>query len=428
MYSQQQQVSGPKVVIVGGGFGGLRAAMALKHAPARIVVVDRANHHLFQPLLYQVATATLSPADIAYPIRSALSRQKNTEVLLAEVTGIDRFARTVRLRGGRSLHFDYLVLATGSQQSYFGHPEWAKVAPGLKDLTMATQVRSRILRAFEMAEQEPDATARARLMTFVLVGGGPTGVEMAGAIAELATRVIAADFRRVDPHQARVVLVEGSPRVLANFPENLSQRAEQDLKRMGVIVKTSSPVTALDENGVQAGGMRIESKNVFWTAGVQSSPVGQWLGEATDRGGRVKVTPTLQLPSDPRIFLVGDCASVEDDKGKPLPGLAPVAMQQGQYVAKRILGMLGKNTADTGGRPFHYFDKGNMATIGRSKAVVDMGWIHLSGFAAWVTWLAVHLFFLIGFRNRVLVLLQWAWAYIRFQSGARLIMPEAGES
>jgi NADH:ubiquinone reductase (H+-translocating) len=409
----------PSVVILGAGFGGLKAAKRLRKAPVDIVLIDRMNHHLFQPLLYQVATATLSPADIAYPVRSALSGQKNTEVRMAEITGIDKALKRVLYQGG-SIEYDFLVAALGSRQSYFGHPEWESFATGLKDLSMATSIRQKILRSFELAEMEANEEKRREEMTFILVGGGPTGVEMAGAISELATRVIARDFRKIDPKQTRVILMEGGPRLLASFPESLSARAERDLKKLGVEVRTGCVVEKVDAEGVVAKGERIRCPNVFWTAGVTAAPVGKWLGLPVDRSGRVFVDEFLHPQGHPEIFVLGDCASAPDEKGQPLPGLAPVAMQQGDYAGRQILAKL----KDKPAKPFHYFDKGNMATIGRSKAVVALGQLRFTGLFAWVTWLAVHLFFLIGFRNRLLVLLQWAWAYIRFQSGARLILPE----
>jgi NADH:ubiquinone reductase (H+-translocating) len=409
----------PTVVILGGGFGGLRAAMRLANTPVRVVLLDKMNHHLFQPLLYQVATATLSPADIAYPVRSCLSKARNTEVRMVEITGIDKTARSVHYRGGE-VHYDFLVAALGAKQSYFGHPEWERFAMGLKDLSMATTIRQKILKSFELAEMESDPAKRQEQMTFILVGGGPTGVEMAGAIAELATRVIARDFRNIDPKQAKVILMEAGERILSSFPESLSRQAEKDLQGLGVDVRSRCTVEQVDASGVVARGERIYCPNVFWTAGVAAAPVGNWLNVPVDRTGRVLVDAHLKVPGHPEIFVIGDCAHAKDLKGNALPGLAPVAMQQGTYVAKSILNQIrGKST-----KPFHYVDKGNMATIGRSKAVAAFHGLKMHGFVAWIAWLAVHLFFLIGFRNRVIVVLGWAWAYLRFQSGARLILPE----
>lgn len=422
----------PTIVVLGGGFGGLNAALKLRNKPVKVILLDRMNHHLFQPLLYQVATATLSPADIAYPIRSSMSASANVEVRMVEIVGIDKNARRVsyrsRMASGEAIpghvDYDYLVAALGASQSYFGHPEWERFATGLKDLSMATSIRQKILKSFEAAEMASDPKRRERLMTFILVGGGPTGVEMAGAIAELATRVIARDFRNIDPKLAHVILMESGPRLLAAFPESLGRVAERDLKKLGVDVRLGCAVQHIDAEGVMAQGQRIECPNVFWTAGVSAAPVAKWLQIDTDLAGRVPVGPELTVAGHPEIFVIGDCALAKDEKGQQLPGLAPVAIQQGRYVAQSILARLKGKTV----RPFHYVDKGNMATIGRSKAVAAFAGIKLSGFIAWVAWLGVHLFFLIGFRNRVFVLMEWAWAYIRFQSGARLILPDRPRS
>ncbi|WP_081838826.1 NAD(P)/FAD-dependent oxidoreductase [Thermogemmatispora carboxidivorans] len=416
----------PHVVIVGGGFGGLQAARALGKAPVRVTVIDRTNHHLFQPLLYQVATAALSPADISAPIRHVLRHNKNTRVLLAEVTGVDTVGRRVLLdeRGERSIPYDYLIIATGAGQNYFGHREWARYAPGLKTLEDATRLRRQILLAFEAAEMESDPDRQRALLTFVLVGAGPTGVEMAGAIAELAHKALASDFRTINPHSARIILVEAAPRILLSFPPELAEKARRALNRLGVEVRTSAPVEAVDENGVVIGGEYLPAKTIIWTAGVEASPAGRWLQAEVDRAGRVKVNPDLSVPGHPEIFVIGDTAHLEE-KGQPLPGLAPVAMQEGRYVARAILQRLaGQEPA-----PFHYVNKGNLATVGRAWGLLQIGRLRLTGFLAWILWLTVHIFYLIGFRNRVLVLFQWAWAYLTFQRGARLILyPERADS
>jgi NADH dehydrogenase len=406
----------PHVVIVGGGFGGLQVAKELGHAQVQVTVIDGNNHHLFQPLLYWVATAELSPADISSPIRRILRGQKNTDVLLAEVTGVDRENQRV-LMGERMLAYDYLVLATGARDNYFGHPEWCTYASGLKSIAEATSIRSQILRAFESAEMEPDPEKVRELLTFVLVGAGPTGVEMAGAIAELAHKAITKDFRHINTASARVILVEAGPRILATFPEKLAKKAQKTLNRAGVEIRTGAPVEQIDAQGVLAGGKRIESKTVIWTAGVAASPAGKWLDTDMDRGGRVKVNPDLTVPQHPNIFVLGDTATLIQD-GKPLPGLAPVAMQQGRYVAALI-----KQRVTSGGpeHPFHYVDKGNLATVGRSYAIVDIKGLKISGLLAWIVWLVVHIYYLIGFRNRLVTLYQWAWTYFTANRGARLI-------
>lgn len=409
----------PRVVIVGGGFGGLQAAKALGRAPVQVTVIDRNNYHLFQPLLYWVATAGLSPADISSPIRRVLRRQKNTEVLLAEVTGVDLANKRV-LIGERAIPYDYLILATGAQDNYFGHPEWSIHATGLKSIKEATTIRSQILRRFEQAEMETDPAKVQELLTFVLVGAGPTGVEMAGAIAELARKALAKDFRHINPASARVILVEAAPRILATFPEKLARKAQKALNRLGVEVRTGTPVENIDANGVNLDGQRIASKTVIWSAGVAASPVGKWLGAEVDRGGRVRVNPDLTLPGHENVFVIGDTATLTQN-GKPLPGVAPVAMQQGRYVAALI-----KQRVTTGGpeRPFHYLDKGNLATVGRSYAIVDLKGFKLTGLLAWVLWLVVHIYYLIGFRNRLVTLFQWAWTYFTYNRGARLITSE----
>jgi NADH dehydrogenase len=410
----------PRVVIIGAGFGGLRAARALGKAPVDLTVIDRNNHHLFQPLLYQVATAGLSPADIAAPIRHVLHRQSNTTVLLSEVTDIDLTNQRV-ITQDAAMPFDYLVVATGARHSYFGHDEWEPYAPGLKSIVDATSIRRKVLLAFEEAERETDPDRIQSLLTFVLVGAGPTGVEMAGAIAELAHVALAQDFKHIDPRAARVILVEALPRILPAFDEHLAQKALESLHRLGVEVRTNLPVELIDAEGAVIAGKRLDTKNVIWTAGVAASPAGKWLHAETDRAGRVKVEPDLSLPGHPNVFVIGDTSSLMQE-GKPLPGVAPVAMQEGDYVASVIaLRVAGKQAP----APFHYINKGNLATVGRSFAIADLGKIHISGFVAWVLWLAVHILYLIGFRNRVLVMFQWAWAYFTYQRGARLITDTA---
>ncbi len=419
----------PHVVIVGGGFGGLNAARALRNAPVRVTLIDRNNHHLFQPLLYQVATAGLSAADIAYPIRSVLTSQKNAEVVMAEVTGVDTAKKRV-LMHDLSLPYDYLILATGAQDNYFGHDEWAEHAPGLKTISQATDIRRSILLAFEAAELESefqnphnlqelelDVARRKAYLTFVLVGGGPTGVEMAGAIAELSRVALARDFRHIDPQSTRILLVDAGPRILATFPEELSRKAQLTLENMGVEVHNHAKVEKVDEEGVIVNGERIYAKNVIWAAGVKASPAHDWLGAEADRGGRVKVNPDLSVPGLPEVFVIGDTAHAEND-GKPLPGVAQVAIQSGSYVTKVIKARIAGRQAPG---PFSYFDKGNLATVGRSFAVLDSNGIRMSGFIAWLAWLGVHVMFLIGFRNRISVMIQWVIAYLTYQRGARLI-------
>jgi NADH dehydrogenase len=406
----------PRVVIVGSGFGGLRAARALRDAPVQVTVIDKSNHHLFQPLLYQVATAGLSPADISAPIRSILKQQANARVLMAEVTGIDSQEQRV-LAGELSVPYDYLIVATGARHSYFGHNEWEQYAPGLKSITDATAIRRDILLAFEAAERETDPEKRDALLTFVLVGAGPTGVEMAGAIAELAHKALAADFRTIDPKSARIILVEAAPKILLVYPESQSRRAQKALNRLGVEVRTNAAVENITEDGVVIAGKLLQAKTVIWTAGVAASPAGQWLGAEVDRAGRVKVTDNLSLPNHPNVFVIGDTASVMQN-GKMLPGVAPVAMQEGSYVGSLIAQKVaGKENV----RSFHYHDKGSLATVGRSFGIVDIGRFRFSGFIAWVMWLFIHIFYLIGFRNRFVVMFQWAWAYLTYQRGARLI-------
>jgi NADH dehydrogenase len=408
----------PRIVIVGAGFGGLAAARALARAPADILVVDRHNYHLFQPLLYQVATAGLSPADIAAPIRGILSRQANATVLLGKVVGVDKEARAVLLEGGARLAYDALILATGARHAYFGHDEWEGVAPGLKKIEDATALRRRILIAFEKAEAASDEAERRALLTFAVIGGGPTGVELAGAIVELARRALAADFRAIDPRASRILLVEAGPRVLPAMPESLSRKAQEALERLGVEVRLGAPMTDCDAAGIAIGDERIAARTIVWAAGVAASPAAAWLGVAPDRAGRVTVAPDLTLPGHPEIFVVGDTALVLEADGKPVPGIAPAAKQQGGYVGKVLRARLAGEAAPG---PFRYRHYGTLATIGRKSAVADFGFVRVSGLLAWLLWGAVHIFFLIGFRNRVAVLLDWLWAYFTFKRGARLI-------
>jgi NADH dehydrogenase len=415
-----------KIIIVGGGFGGLAAAKALRNAPAEIILIDRANHHLFQPLLYQVATSVLSPGQIGYPIRGIFRNQKNTTVILGEVTGVDKDRKCVFVtdadREGVPIPYDYLVLATGVTHSYFGHNEFEEFAPGLKSLADAVVVRNKILEAFEQAEAEEDPSRHRDLLTFVLVGGGPTGVEMAGAIAVLVRSTLKSDFRRIDPASARIVLVDRAPRVLSTFSEDLSNAAKQRLERLGVEVRLGQSVDRIDADGVVLPWERIVSKTVIWTAGVAPSPAGKWLNTKTDPAGRVRVESNLHVVGHPEIFVVGDTASLDQD-GKPLPGVAQVAMQQGRHVGKvihsRIVGQ-----QEPG--PFSYFDKGSMAVVGKGFAVLQSGRVHVGGLLAWLAWAAVHLEFLAQSSLRVSVFLQWVWTYLTGQRGSRLIVNHHG--
>jgi len=410
----------PRIVIVGAGFGGLSAAKALAGTPFDVTVIDQHNYHLFQPLLYQVATAGLSPADIASPIRGILAPARNVNVMLGKVSGVDAARREV-IAEGRRIPYDYLVLATGAQHAYFGHNDWAAHAPGLKTIDDATYIRRRILLAFENAETEADPAERARLLNFVVVGGGATGVEMAGAIAELANRALAADFRSIDPRAARIILIEAAPRLLTPFDPSLSEAARKSLEQLGVEVRLGAAVTALDAEGVSIGTERIEARTVIWGAGVMASPAGQWLDAETDRAGRAKVLPDLSVPGHPDIFVIGDTAAAMES-GKPLPGVAPVAKQQGQYVARLLIARRDGKTVP----PFHYRAFGSLATIGRKRAIVEMGRFRLNGFIAWLLWSVAHIYFLIGFRNRFVVALNWLWNYVTFQRGTRLITGTEG--
>ena len=406
----------PRVVIVGAGFGGLEAAKKLACENVQLVVIDRTNYHLFQPLLYQVATAALSPADIAAPVRAILHKCENVEVMLAEVQSVDVNKRIVHA-GDLDLTYDYLILATGARHSYFGHPEWERLAPGLKSLEDAVEIRRRILLAFEYAEKISDPAARAAAMTFVIIGGGPTGVEMAGAIAEIARYTLARDFRHIDPSSARIVLIESEPQVLAAFPEDLRESAMKQLRDLGVEIRAGVRATDLTEDGLKVGSEFIPCRVKIWAAGNNASFVGKSLGVSVDRVGRVVVLDDLTIPGHPEVQVIGDLANFTGKDGNPLPGVSPVAMQQGRHAARNILAMI------EGRKPqrFWYFDKGSMATIGRHKAVADLHLVRLSGLPAWLAWLFVHILFLVGFRNRVVVLFQWAWAYLTFNKGARLI-------
>lgn len=404
-------------MVVGAGFGGLAAAKGLAGSDLQVTLVDRHNYHLFQPLLYQVATAALSPADIATPVRSIFADRDNVRVLLGEVTGIDPRRRLVQLADDQ-VPYDYLVLATGARHSYFGHDEWADQAPGLKDLTDALAIRERILLAFERAERVEDPEERRALLTFAVIGGGPTGVELAGAIAELAKRALARDFRTIDPRATRILLIEAAPKILATFPETLAQRALRALESLGVEIRLGSPVTAIDARGVTTASGLIPARTVVWAAGVTASAAAGWLDAAADRAQRIRVNADLSVPGHPEIFAIGDTALVTGTDGKPVPGVAPAAKQQGQYVARLI-------KARAAGRgeppPFAYRNQGNLATIGRNRAIADFGRLRFDGFLGWLLWSLVHVLFLIGFRNKLLVTTQWLWAYLTFQRGARLI-------
>lgn len=407
----------PRIVIVGAGFGGLSAAHALSGAAADITVIDRRNYHLFQPLLYQVATAGLSPAQIASPIRAILRRAANVRVVLGRVSGVDTQRRRVQV-DDREIEYDQLVLATGSRHAYFGHDEWESVAPGLKKIDDATGIRRRILTAFEHAESMAADEDRRRFLTFVVVGGGPTGVELAGAIAELAHVALRHDFRTIDPRAARIVLVEAGPRVLPAFPPTLSAAAQKSLERLHVEVRLGTPVSNCNESGVTIGEEHLAASTIVWAAGVASSSAAQWLGTEKDRVGRVVVGPDLTVPGHPEIFVIGDTAHVAGKDGNALPGLAPVAKQQGAYVSRVLRARLAGKPAPP---PFRYRNWGTLATIGRRAAVADFGWLRLRGTLAWVLWGLIHISFLIGFRNRLVVMLDWMWSYVTFQSGARLI-------
>ncbi len=429
----------PRVVIVGAGFGGLNAAQSLASAPVQITVIDRTNYHTFQPLLYQVATAGLSPGEIAAPIRNILRSHKNVEVLMAEVTGFDLARREVEMPEG-NIPYDYLIVAAGASHAYFGHDDWEPFAPGLKTIEDALEIRRRVLLAFELAERQVATGQTAVPLNFVVVGGGPTGVELAGTLAEISRHALAHEFISIDPALTHVLLIEGGPRVLATYPDDLSSSAQNQLNDLGVEVRTSTTVTCIEPGAVYAGETRLPATVIIWAAGVAASSLGKKLGapQDIDRAGRVLVAPDLSLPGHPEVFVIGDLASLKDAHGKMLPGVAPVAIQQGQFVAKLIReeikagappfsgsvregGDAGSNFDSAHRRPFRYWDKGSLATIGRAAAVADFGKIHISGFVAWLSWLFVHIFFLIGFRNRLLVFIQWAWSYLTYERGARLI-------
>lgn len=406
------------VLIIGGGFAGLNAAKRLGRVPGvDVTLVDRSNHHLFQPLLYQVAMAGLSPAEIAAPIRSMLSRYRNIRVLQAEALSLDMHRKVAVMDFGE-LSFDYLIMACGAQHSYFGRDEWEQYAPGLKNVEQATEIRRRVLLAYEQAERNTSPDERRRLLTFVVVGGGPTGVELAGAIGEMSRFTLAKDFRNIDAAQARVILLEAGPRILPMFSEQLAARAARDLEHLGVQVWTTSAVTNIDAEGVEIGSERIRAATVLWAAGVKASPLGQAAGLDVDRQGRVLVEPDLSVKGHPNVFVAGDQACFTHQTGSPLPGTAPVAMQQGRYLARLIEGEL----AGRPRQPFQFVDKGQMATIGRKRAIVEIGRLKIAGFSAWLLWLLVHIYYLTGFKNRLLVVMQWAWSYLTFRRGARLIV------
>jgi NADH:ubiquinone reductase (H+-translocating) len=421
--TQKQAAPPPRVVIVGAGFGGLQAARALGKVPVQLTVIDRNNHHLFQPLLYQVATGILSAADICSPIRHILRKHTQTEVVMAEVTGIDVETQQV-LMHDRTIFYEYLILATGADKNYAGHDTWKQYAPRMKSIVEARTIRSTLLLAFEAAERETNSERRVALLTFVLVGGGTTGVEMAGAIAELAHKSFASEFRQIDPALARIALIEGEPRILSTFPASLARAAHRKLNRMGVEIRTGNHVTTIDEEGVVVAGERIPARTVIWTAGVKASPAGAWLGAEVDRRGHVKVASDLTVPGHPNIFVLGDTATL-NQSGRSLPGVAQVAIQQGQYAAAVIAARVGGKEHK---HPFHYRNKGTLATIGRSYAIADLGLIRLAGFLAWLIWVVVHLLFLIGFRNRYVTLFQWAWSYLTFERGACLVSYEDEEA
>jgi NADH dehydrogenase len=421
----EQRSSPPRVVIVGVGFGGLAAARSLRKAPVEVVLIDRRNYHLFQPLLYQVATAALSPADIAWPIRSIVAGQANARVELGRVTGVDTGRQEVIVDDERRVAYDHLILATGARHAYFGRDEWEEVAPGLKKIDDATLIRQRVLIAFERAEVAPDPEDARRLLSFVVVGGGPTGVEMAGAIAELARHALARDFSRINPKDARVVLVEAGPRLLASFAQTLSARAKEALEELGVEVRLGGRVTACDAQGVVVDGERIHAGTIVWGAGVIASPAGKWLDVPCDPAGRVKVGPDLEVPGYPNVFVIGDTVFALGPNGRPVPGIAPAAKQMGHHVGRLI-------AARVAGRPhpgpFRYRHMGSLATIGRKAAVADFGRVRLSGLPAWILWAVAHVYFLIGWRNRLVVSLNWFWSYLTFERGARLITGASSEA
>jgi NADH:quinone reductase (non-electrogenic) len=416
MLPMTQHVNRPRVVVIGAGFAGLNAAKALSRAPVDVTVVDRKNHHTFQPLLYQVALAVLSPAEIASPVRTVLRKAPNVEVLLGAVVGFDLEKRTVRI-DGLELPYDYLVVAAGATHAYFGHPEWEAVAPGLKTLEDALEIRRRVLLAFEEAEREVVAGRDCPPLTFVVVGAGPTGVELAGAISDIAGRHLQKEFRAINPQQSKIILLEGGPRVLPTYPEDLSASAERQLTQMGVEVRTNAMVTNIQPGMVSVGKEKIPAAVILWGAGVSASPLGKMLGVPTDKAGRVIVEKDLSVPGHPEVFVAGDLASAKRSNGQPVPGVAPAAIQMGKFAARQIRRSLESKPREH----FEYLDKGSLATIGRSHAIADLGKLHISGFFAWLAWLFVHLLFLIGFRNRFFVMIEWAWAYLTYNHSARLI-------
>jgi NADH:ubiquinone reductase (H+-translocating) len=448
--------SRPRIVIIGAGFGGLNAALVLAKADVQVTIIDRHNYHTFQPLLYQIATAGLSPGEIAEPVRSIFRNDKNIEVLMDEVTGFD-LDRKVVLTDDAEISYDYLIVATGASHAYFGHEDWAPFAPGLKSIEDGLEIRRRVLLAFELAERESHSRGveAARQLNFVVVGGGPTGAELAGTLAEIARHALAHEFRSIDPAHTHIMLIEGGPRILPSYAEDLSRSAQQQLEDLGVEVRTSTMVTHIEAGAVYLGATKLPATVILWAAGVAASPLGKKLGAPVDRAGRVEVQPDLSLPARPEVFVIGDLASVKDEHGKMLPGVAPVAIQQGRFVAKLIreevksgrgnieaLSSRAKSRdlalatsavaipfsrsvredVQVPARPaFHYWDKGSLATIGRAAAIAEFGKIHISGFLAWLSWLFIHIFFLIGFQNRILVMIQWAWSYLTYERGARLI-------
>lgn len=406
----------PRIAIIGGGFGGLLAARKLASYPVQITLIDRKNHHTFQPLLYQVATAGLSPGEIAAPIRWIVRGRRNIEVLLSEVQDFDLQRRVVKLPD-QEMPYDYLIVAAGASHAYFGHDEWEPLAPGLKTIEDALEIRRRVLLAFELAERHAVGGGEQPPLNFVVVGGGPTGVELAGTLAEISRRVLAQEFRAIDPKRTRIVLLEGGPRVLPVYPEDLSHSAEEQLRHLGVEVRTSALVTRIEPGAVHIGDTKLPAAVILWAAGVAASPLGKKLGAPVDRAGRVLVNPDLSLPGHPEVFVIGDLAALKDEHGKWLPGVAPAAMQQGTATARNI----GRDLKGEPRRNFHYVDKGSLATIGRAAGIAQFGKVHISGFIAWLAWLFIHIFFLIGFRNRIIVLIQWAWSYFTYERGARLI-------
>ncbi len=406
----------PRVAIIGAGFGGLTAARSLSRYPVQITLIDRQNFHTFQPLLYQVATAGLSPGEIAAPIRWILRRHHNVEVLMSAVQGFDLSRRVVKMEDGE-VGYDYLIVAAGASHAYFGHDDWEPFAPGLKTIEDALEIRRRVLLAFELAERQADTEKEQVQLNFVVVGGGPTGVELAGTLAEISRQVLANEFRSIDPKKTRIVLLEGGPRILPAYPADLSRSAEEQLRQLGVEVQTSAMVTLVEPGAVHVGGTKLPAAVILWAAGVAASPLGKMLGVPVDRAGRVLVNPDLSLPGNPNVFVIGDLAALKDEDGHWLPGVSPVAIQEGTATAHNI----GRELQGQPRKNFHYWNKGSLATIGRAAAVADFGRIHISGFLAWLAWLFIHIFFLIGFRNRVIVMIQWAWSYLTYERGARLI-------